>query len=386
MAARLADELMWGVSNYTDKLYMGDGTFLYPNITVTKKSFWYGRAPDECTDGIPGTEDDRIAFVQKTANGYAGETGNQWVFYEALGMSALALSNMNLQNAKRCTDIMTAYYGKLQELYKREGLDTKQNWNYADFSRCAAKLAYVGIYLHQLTGDESYKREVEKMLSRIIGMVEKLDFAKYDTHRSFFATIHYFNVMLEYAELFPHDPLTEQLKPAIKRYVEGMILPGYDLDELFPIFDHRRLCRHYGRPCQAIGITAESTLCAWTLLRVGRIFGTNEYAVLAEKTLQFWMGRNPQNICEVSGLGWRFVAVMSGLTFCPGHEDGVIKGMMANGFRYLNYMPILSKPVSCNPGGTITTNYGCEVYQKPTAYAIMLLGELERGPFTRVGK
>ena len=98
------------------------------------------------------------------------------------------------------------------------------------------------------------------------------------------------------------------------------------------------------------------------------------------------MGRNPQNICEVSGLGWRFVAVMSGLTFCPGHEDGIIKGMMANGFRYLNYMPILSKPVSCNPGGTITTNYGCEVYQKPTAYAIMLLGELERTPFTRVGK
>ena len=68
------------------------------------------------------------------------------------------------------------------------------------------------------------------------------------------------------------------------------------------------------------------------------------------------------------------------------HEDGVIKGMMSNGFRYLNYMPILSKPVSCNPGGTITTNYGCEVYQKPTAYAIMLLGELERCPFAQGGK
>ena len=377
---------MWGVANYTDKLYMGDGTFLYPNITVTKKSYWYGHAPDECTDGIPGTEDDRIAFVQKTENGYAGDTGNQWVFYEALGMAALAFRDNNPKVTERCAAIMTAYYVKLRELYEKEGLEAKQSWNYADFSRCAAKLAYVGLYLHQLTGDESYKREAEHVLSRIIGLVNTLDFAKYDTHRSFFATLHYFNVMLEYAELFPNEPMTAQLKPAIRRYIEGMILPGYDLNELFPIFDHRRLCRHYARPCQAIGVTAESTLCAITLLRAGRIMGTNEYAVLAEKTLQFWLGRNPQNICEVSGLGWRFVAVMSGLTFCPGHEDGIVKGMMANGFRYLNYMPILSKPVSCNPGGTITTNYGCEVYQKPTAYAVMLLGELERSPFAQGGK
>ena len=383
LAARLADELMWGVVNYTDKLYMGDGTFLYPNITVTKKSFWYGRAPDECTDGIPGTEDDRVAFVQKTENGYTGETGNQWVFYEALGMAALAFRDSNPQMAEKCTAIMAAYYVKLQELFEKEGLETKQNWNYADFSRCAAKIAYVALYLNQLTGKASYKLEAERMLSRIIDLNNKLDYAKYDTHRPFFATLHYFNVMLEYAELFPNEPLVAQLKPSIKRYVEGMILPGYDLNALFPVFDHRRLCRHYGRPCMAIGITAESTLCAVTLLRAGRILGTDEYAVLAEKTLQFWMGRNPQNICEVSGMGWRFVAVMSGLTFCPGHEDGVIKGMMANGFRYLSYMPLLSKPVSCNPGGTITTNYGCEVYQKPTAYAIMLMGELERSSFVR---
>ena len=386
LVQRLTDELLWGVTRYTDKLYMGDGTFIYPNVAVTKKSFWYGRAPDECTDGIPCTEDDRIAFVHKTDNGYSGDTGNQWVFYECLGISALALRGINPQYSEKCTAIMKAYLEKLRELYTKDSLETKKNWDYSDFTRCAAKRAYVAMYLNKLTGDNAYKEEAAMLLRRIASMTLGIDFAKYDTHRSFFATIHYFNVMLEYADLFPTDTVTEELKPAIRHYVEGMILPGYDANDLFPVFDHRKLCKQHGQQCKSYVLSGDSTFCALTLLRAGRILGTDDYSVLAEKTLQFWMGRNATNICEVSGLGWRYVAVMTGLTWCPGHEDGTLPGMMANGFRFLGYMPILSKPVSVNPGGTISTNYGCEAYQAPNAYMIMLLSELERKPFAKGAK
>lgn len=380
LSARLADELQWGVDRYANKLYMGDGTFLYPTVSVTKKSYWYGRAPDACTDGIPGTEDDRYATAIRTENGYTGDTGNQWVFYECLAMSALALREINPEESRKCTEIMKAYLEKLRQLYAEYDMDKHGYGDYYQYTRCAAKRAYVALYLSRLTGEDAYKAEAEHILRRTIDLVMKLDFAAYDKHRSYFATMHYFNVMLEYAELFPNEPLTAELKPAIQRYLDGLLLPGYDQSELFPVFDHRRLCQHYKQKCKAIAVTAESTYNAWTLLRAGRILGTTDYTVLAEKTLQYWMGRNPQNICEVSGVGWRFVAVMSGLTWCPGHEDGVIKGMMANGFRYLAYMPILSKPVNCYPGGTISTNYGCEVYQVPNAYTIMLLGELDRKP------
>ena len=386
LTPRLTDEMMWGVSRYADKLYMGDGTFLNSNVAVTKKSYWYGRAPDACTDGIPGTEDDRITFADRTENGFTGSTGNQWIFYECLGVAALALRDINPQESAKCTEIMKGYLGKLRQLYAEYDMDRKGYAQYYQFTRCAAKRGYVALYLARLTGEAAYREEAENVVRRTKDLVMSIDFKKYDKHISYFATLHYFNVMLEYAELYPDAPLTQELKPAIQRYIEFLILPGFDMEALFPVFDHRQLCRHYQQTCKAIAITADSTYCAWTLLRAGRILGTADYTVLAEKTLQFWMGRNPQNICEVSGMGWRFVAVMSGLTWCPGHEDGTITGMMANGFRYLSYMPILAKPVSCNPGGTISTNYGCEVYQVPNAYAILLMGELERRPFAGGGK
>ena len=69
---------------------------------------------------------------------------------------------------------------------------------------------------------------------------------------------------------------------------------------------------------------------------------------------------------------------MTGLSFCKGHENGEIPGIMSNGFRALDFMPIPAKPAAINPGGTITPDYGAEAWIQVNAMAIGLMGELDR--------
>ena len=168
-----------------------------------------------------------------------------------------------------------------------------------------------------------------------------------------------------------------ELKKAVSAYLEKLILPGYDRSELFPVFHHDLLCRKYGKT-GGRSVTHIHTLAAMTLLRAGRILGTREYEILAEKGMQYWMGRNPQNLCEVSGLGWRYTALVTGLAYCKGHEDAVIPGIMANGFRAQGFMPILAKPSAVKPGGNLATSYGVEAWLQPTGTTIGLMGELEQ--------
>ncbi|MBR6373149.1 MAG: glycoside hydrolase family 9 protein [Victivallales bacterium] len=376
----LADELWWGCGRWVEKCHLGDGTFVGDTVNETRHCPWVCRAPENCTDGIVGTKDDRIAFAERGADGkYKGKLGNQWLHLHTIGLTGLAMKKHDTAITAKCTDTMDKYYRNLLNLYDKWELEKKKVWERYDIGRCAGKIAYSAIYLHQLTGKDEYKQMADKMLDRIAYATINQNYAKYDMEQSFQKTLHYFNVLLEYAEFYPQDALTQQkVKPAIKVYIDHVVLPGYDESELFPMFNHARLLAKYGKKGGSKGYTCLNTLCVTTLLRAGLILGDKDYTVLADKTAQYWLGRNPQNISEVSGLGWRNVALMTGLSGCEGHVDAVLPGLMANGFRYMGFMPLLAKPAEINPGGTIATSYGAEAYCVPTGFEIALLGELER--------
>ncbi len=377
--ADLPDELWWGCSRWAEKCYMGDGTFLTPTVHVTKLSDnWVGTAPEDCTDGISGTDDDRLVFADKSADGgYQGSLHTQWMNFHTIGLTGLALKNVNPDIAATCQKVMEGYYRRLVEKYENDNLGAKKHWSRNDLTHTGSKLAYTAIYIHQLTGKREYLDMAEQVLKKIINMVNTMDVKTFDMNSSYFATIHYFNVLLEFAEFYPNSALMPELKDAIVRYIANLIIPGYDRAELFPVFNHVRLSKAYGKVSSAKGILYTSTICAFTLLRAGQITGNPEYDILAEKTLQYWMGRNPQNLSEVSGLGWRHTALMTGLAACEGHEDAVIPGIMANGFRQLDFMPIPAKPSAITPGGNIATLYGVEAWIQPTGMTMGLMSELE---------
>ena len=376
----LADELWWGCGRLVEKCHVGDGTFVGDTVNDTRNCPWVCRAPENCTDGIVGTKDDRIAFAERGPDGkYKGKLGNQWLHLHAIGLTGLAMRKHDPAIADKCTDTMDKYYRNLLKLYDKWELEKKKIWERYDIGRCAGKIAYCAIYLHQLTGKDEYKQMADKMVDRIAYTVLNQNYAKFDMEATYQKTLHYFNVMLEYAEFYPQDALTgKTVKPAIKVYIEKLVLPGYDENELFPMFSHTRLLAKYGKKSGSKGYTFVNTMCAFTMLRAGLILGDRDYTLLADKTAQYWLGRNPQNMSEVSGLGWRNVALMTGLSGCEGHVDAVLPGIMANGFRDLGFMPLLAKPAEINPGGTIATAYGAEAWCVPTGFEIGLLGELER--------
>jgi len=375
----LPDEIWWGVSRWVNKCYMGDGTFLDLAVNVSKLSHrWIGDAPEDCTDGIPETADDRIVYAVRTADGkYRGSLLNHWSHLHTIGLTGIAFRKIDPEIAAQCTRVMEGYCKKLQKEYDRLGLAEKKNWSRSDLVITGAKLAYSAIYLYRLTGREEYRKTADRIIVKIMKMAEHLDGRKFDLNSSFHATLHYFNVLIEYAEFYPESPMMPELKKAVSVYLEKLILPGYDKDELFPVFHHDLLCRKYGKTGSR-NVIHIHTLAVMTLLRAGRILGTREYEILAEKGMQYWMGRNPQNLCEVSGLGWRYTALMTGLAYCKGNEDAVIPGIMANGFRVLNFMPILAKPSAVDPGGNMATAYGVEAWLQPTGMMIGLMGELEQ--------
>ena len=379
----LPDELWWGCSRWAEKCYMGDGTFLDPTVNVTRRSPWVGRAPEDCTDGIPETPDDRIVFAVRSPDGkFQGSLHNQWRHMHSIGLTGVAMRKIDPEVARKCTEVMEAYYQRMKEKYQKEDLAKKKNWNRGDLGLTAGKLAYTAIYLHQLTGKAEYRETADRIMRKVIKLVNTGDYQHFDYASSFHATLHYYNVMLEYAEFYPDTKLLPELKKAIRLYIDKMVLPGFDRDSLFPVFQQGRLIAHYGKESDKsvrhYGVTYMHSLAALTLLRAGRILGDAQYEVLADKGLQYWMGRNPQNLSEVCGLGWRYTALMTGLSFCEGHDDAVIPGIMANGFRALDFMPIPAKPSAVKPGGTLATLYGVEAWIQATGMGMGLMGELDR--------
>ena len=372
------DEMWWGCSRWVEKCHLGDGTFLGATVNDTNNGPWVMRVPENCTDGIVGNKDDRIVFAETGKDGkYVGNIGNQWVHYHAIGLAGLALKKYDPAITAKCIDVMEKYYVKLLGRYDNWGLEKKKTWARYDLGRCAGKIAYSAIYLHQLTGKQEYKDMADKMLARIADMAITMDYRKFEMDQSFAQSLHYFNVLLEYAEFYPNSQLMPQVKKAIATYIDNMILPGFDMEALFPVFNYYRLLAKYGKKVPSKGITCISTNAMHTLYRAGKILGDRNYDILAEKTVQFWLGRNPQNLCEISGLGWRHPALMTGLSGNEAHADAIIPGIMANGFRTRGGMPMILKPAAVNPGGTTDTSYGSEAWIYPTGLMIALMGDLE---------
>ncbi|MBE6392946.1 MAG: hypothetical protein E7044_02670 [Lentisphaerae bacterium] len=379
--ADLPDELWWGCSRWVEKCFMPDGTFLDPTVNQTPRSPWIGIAPDEVTDGIPGTADDRVVFGEETKDGkFTGDLGNQWRHEHPIALVGMGMKKINPAISASCLRVMEKYYpNHVHRYFNVWKLDRKKIWTRQEMTRSGAKLAYTAIYLHQLTGKKAYKEMADKVMEKIIHNALAMNYKTYDKTSSFHATVHYFNVMLEYAEFYPDSHFSGRLKKAIDTYVSRMILPGYDLEALFPAFTSYRLNKHYGRtlPENAKGIFYYNSLCTLTLLRAGEILGNQKYVTLAEKVIQFWTGRNPQNMCEISGMGWRFSALQTGLSNCPGHEDGIIPGIMANGFRIHSFMPMSAKPSAVKPGGIVNNAFGAEAWIVPNGMLMGLMADVE---------
>ena len=261
-----------------------------------------------------------------------------------------------------------------------------QGWN-SLFGRQPMYLL-TDIYMHKLTGRNLYRQHSKQLASSMVRQIKNGDHIKggkkggYGIYYSSDALLG-IPALIEYAESYPEDPWVPKIKEAVEQFMKDLIVP---LSNLSP-FKHM-LTMNKDNPqiwpesdtCggSSVSCTTYLSSIAQTSAMAGLFLKKPEYLDIAERQIQWIVGRNPAGMSMVGDVGYRQMSTFSGLQTVKDkmRKLNTIPGgvVLALGFA----SPIYKEdrggfgvgPPRCIAQSVASTYPGAassEVYQNPTA-------------------
>ena len=400
----------WATQRLVRKCHTGNGLFIgqsvLPNKYIGKGYGWWGKSPDQCTDNIPETADDRFTYAWTHVNGRDimtynadGEFGRIGSYTCGLLKFAYAMRKVDPTVSKEVYEVGKLNYQRRKEAYKSRGGDAKINLSDVDQQQLCDlnELIMSSIYLYKITQDKKYKEYAESKIDFLLDyFLKNKNLHEMLLNRKVASRWHRWLVnaydqfmfltgFLDYIKYCPEEvDRTDKLKKFLKNFCDSYIIPltlyspfnnvaGFDV----PVINSRsKTEKKNGIKNFPTLQGMNSYLCFWSniLARTGIVLNEISYIHLAEKQVQWVLGRNPRGVCMQLGTGRKFAGSWTGLSFCKGHEDGVVPGAVIRGLgkSYYEDTPddFPTMYIASDPGGVALPNV-CEVYQCDTNQLIL---------------
>ncbi|MCM8762052.1 MAG: glycoside hydrolase family 9 protein, partial [Candidatus Omnitrophica bacterium] len=327
----MVEEAKWG-AEYIKKSYKGNGEFYF-----CVKIFDWRTPPDEDTDNIPGNDDDRCSNV------ILPET------CATLGLASFAnmLKNIGNEETKNYLEIAIDSFTNQTEnpeiVKKLTGIQ-KDN----------ICLTLSAIELYKATGEQKYfnfaKEHVKQLAQFCIDGNFKISSQKETEEKRL---LYFLEPIEEFALNFPEEEETVLCKKALETVAEHMV----KVSKLSPLGHTQTLTENIEDSSIFLSPGRSTTYilsCAFHLSAMAHISGKPELLKIAEKNLQYALGRNFHGASCMAHIGWKWGAHFTYLCNCPGHEDGIIpyavnKGHALGGTRFRTGMPYAVMPGPYSP-------------------------------------
>jgi len=249
------------------------------------------------------------------------------------------------------------------------------------------------IYMHELTGKSIYRQHSTELVSDMVRQVK--DGYHVARKRGFF--VYYSSdallcipAMIEYAECYPEDPLVPKIKEAVEQFMEDLIVP---LSDQSPFRHMLTLDKNnpevWPEPATCNTSSVSNTMYLGSIAQASAMAGIflkkEQYVDIAERQIQWIVGRNPAGMSMVGDIGYREMNTFTGLHSVKDkvRKVNTIPGGVVIGLRFA------SSSYSSSFGGTgfaigpakciyqaVASTYPVfcgesEVYQSPTARFIL---------------
>lgn len=359
----------WGAKRWIEKLYDGDGLFFGPAVNKPLKSHKIHNVdPAKWTDNIVGTWDDRIVN---------NKTSIQWHISQLLKY-ALVIKSFNPSLANEIIKIIELNYAnRRNEKNVFYNTRLKQRDFLFRLIRHEGELLRNSMLLQRLTGKEEYgadSREYADSITKTLNnkfYLKQALFDKIDIYSQMRSFPFFISACFEYLEHNDH----QELEAELRQYVKNVIVDFSKQNEFGIIANNRP----QKRPIADGGIqNYQIASYAYVAAQASRRWKNLEYLKIAERCVQWVVGRNPRNVSMLIGNGWKFSATSSTVAaFSPGHGDGILPGAVIRGIRQQpgtpeNYPAINT---ATNPGGLAISRFH-EVYQVDVAMFLLACGEI----------
>jgi len=386
-------EAWWGVK-YLLKKHLGKGRYIAGTIGAGKPTNKYGMPlslvflpPEKTTDNVPGTEDDRTF----------GKVDGAPVYLHAIAKYAQVVKSYDKEKYEACLKVVRDLCEKHHEKYQNGAL-------HHDF--CEYLLLQIFLYeLAEENRDLYGKRAregIRKYLARIDGAERAFLLAdkEKDSHQYHkknpgatwywwhysCAVYDFVEVFKKYAGAFPDDPIVPQLKREVRWFMETAIEPltskspygqmmSFDLENPVDIFANLKPNGTKTGPWDWVcGYNQYLAKISRVCSLAAQVLNEPKYLEIAEKQLQWIMGRNPRGESCMGGVGYREIYCATRLKANPAIDyktsipGGVTIGIGAGCPRRFRKLNVAPEGFPC---------YGGEVWQHSTALTILACQELE---------
>ena len=393
-------EAWWG-ANFLLKRYMGNGRYIAGTIYAkgnTKDGILLAYAnspPEELTDNVPGTSDDRSFGTVGS-----GQSLNKRILFQhlsALAMYAKVVKSYDKQKYDACMKVILELY----ERYHQEHEDPKKaihhDKSFGKLQILLCELDPANRVIHRKRAAEY----VEKILNtlenpKIQGFIlldeEKCPwpYIKKKYAPAHFCFWHYgctayefIEVLKMYADIFPDNELMPKIKERIRWFMETAVVPltsispyGHmmylDLHNPEDIRPNKADDGSYTATSFPAGYNQYLAKISYISSLAAQLLNEPKYLEIAEQQIQWIMGHNPRGESMMGGVGYREMECGTMLKGSPKIDykvsipGGVVIGI-AGGFP--------RDTIYVHPRGFPACSR--EVWQRSTAFTILACQELE---------
>lgn len=350
------EEAKWG-ADYIKKSYKDKGDFY-----IAVKLFDWRGPPDEDTDNIPGNDDDRVA------NGLGPETGGT--------MGLASFGEVYKKAGDKQADM---YLATAEDAFKYQLESPKVIEKLKDFSSDETIfLSLAAMHLYHATGKDLYlnfagKTAKEAAQACIAGKYmsagEKAAEGK--------SLLHYLEILEEFVMNFPGEKESEACKKALGIVSDYMM----KVSALSPLGHTQTLTEDikdsgiFSSPNRS---TTYLLSCAAHLAVISVILKKPELLKIAERDLQYALGRNFHGASCMAQIGWKWESHFTYLSLCPGHADGIIPYAVAKGHAMGERMFRPGMPYTVIPGplSPDMQEWNREVYGLTQSYLLDALANI----------
>ncbi|MCD6407802.1 glycoside hydrolase family 9 protein, partial [bacterium] len=325
----IVEEAKWG-AEYIKKSYKGNGEFYF-----CVKIFDWKTPPDEDTDNIPGNDDDRCSNV------ILPET------CATLGLASFALTLKNIGNEEAPVYLQTAIDAFTNQTENPEIVKKLKLAGIQEDNIC---LTLSAIDLYKVTKDKKYlnfaKEHVKQIAQTCIARKYKISTHKEPEKKRL---LYFLEPLEEFVLNLPEEPETALCKKALEIVAYHMV----KVSRLSPLGHTQTLTENIEDSSIFLSPGRSTTYilsCASHLAVMSYILGKSELLKIAERDLQYALGRNFQGASCMAGVGWKWTAHFTFLCNCPGHEEGIIPYAVNKGHPIGDKMFRTGMPYAVMPG------------------------------------
>jgi len=277
--------------------------------------------PDEETDGIVGTDDDRVICIGK-----GGPRAMEGTLQMAMSLAKFArvIRSSDRKLSDKCIVAVEKVVPRIYQTFDnpREYPRATFHWNLLHIPH----ILILDVSLDHILNDGPYREDAKKRAAAVLqAMKNKTYFDDLNNWSLFYYhnTFMYAFALIEYANEYPDDKLIPEIKLEIRRFMDEAIVPLTSISPYGQMLElkeeHPRNFVLFGFQFRANqGMTSHYSKIAAISVMASKLLNEPRYLAIAERQIHWLIGKNPRGVSMMSGMGHRQAAVFTSMFSIPG--------------------------------------------------------------------